>query len=437
MKKFFIAAIVALVCLGLALPAMAKVVVGGRITHDVFYFSQNSDRVRSQTTYSGGGVPTFPYPQPNPQSSFSVMEWKMPTALNRLNVAYSNDDNTIRGFIELRGGNSGDKIVSTGNYTGSALFAGSGVIWNYAWIDWVLGPNDYLRFGRQTQSFSIRAPDTFLGHTRGHIIGVNFGNLNGGASRDGVRWFHKFSDVVSLDVGLYDPSNDGGEAVMGFTPEVIGGATARVLEENVLPRIDIALPLNFGAFRLYPSVTYLKQSYDQVSAGREDTVDVWGGSLAARWAVGPLTFDAEVTYGQNLGNASYSGGGGTVPLGFSANALVAGNDSINDADVTAWWLDVGWKIGPATIHGIVGSMKIKRDDDPTSTVLASGIATGTNLDTNRWMYGISVPIAIAKGFTVRPEIMGYDWDTSATVGNASEVDFGKEYIVGVQFELIF
>jgi hypothetical protein len=53
------------------------------------------------------------------------------------------------------------------------------------------------------------------------------------------------------------------------------------------------------------------------------------------------------------------------------------------------------------------------------------------------MYGLSCPISIAKGFTIRPELMGYDRDSGATVGNTTERNFGKEYIVGVQFQLTF
>ena len=422
MKKFFIVAIVALVCLGLTMPAVAKVKVGGRIVQDILYYSANDSRVRSSQTFAGGGVPAFPVVAANPDSSFSSVDFRLPFPLNRLNVAYSNDDNTIRGFIELRGGTGVDNM--------DAKAATSVFVWNYAWIDWVLSPNDYLRFGRQTQSFSIRAPSQFMGFNRGHIVGQQFGNLNGGSSRDGARWFHKFNDTVDLVIGLYDPRTDGAEPIKLFSPAVIGGATATVLEENVLPRLDVAVPLNFGSFKVWPSFTYLQQKFDQAAPGTEDTIDVWGISVAAQFATGPLTFDAEITVGENLGVPSYAGAAIALPVGWNANASAgAGNDSINDAKVTSWWLDVGWKVGPATIHGIVGALGMKREDDPT--------AAGSNADITRWMYGISVPIAIAKGFTIRPELMGYDLDTGATIGNTTEVDFGKEYLVGVQFQLVF
>ncbi|MBW1773648.1 MAG: hypothetical protein JRJ82_12255 [Deltaproteobacteria bacterium] len=423
MKKFFIVAIVALVCLGLTMPAVAKVKVGGRITQDVIYYSANDSRTRSLAQFGGAGVPAFPVAAPNPDSSFSSVDIRLPRPLNRVNVTYSNDDNTIRGFIEIRGGSNPGALDA---------MAGDNVQWNYAWIDWVLGPNDFFRFGRQTQNFAIRAPATFMGFNRGHIVGNNFGNVHGGTARNGVRWYHTFNDTVKLQVMLLDPDTDGAEAIKAFSPQVIGGATANVLEENVLPRLDVTVPLNFGSVRLWPSFTYLQQKYDQTAPGTEDTVDIWGVALGGRVTAGPLTFDAEITIGENLGVGNYVGAAGAVPVAWNAGAGAgAGVDSINDAKVTAWWLDVGWKIGPATIHGIVGSFTIKREDDPMPAGASS------NIDLTRWMYGINVPIAVAKGFTIRPEIMAYDMDSGATVANVTEVDFGKEFLIGVQFVLVF
>lgn len=438
MKKFFIVSLAVLLCLGMTLPAAAKIQVGGMITQDVFYFSQNDSRTRSLTAFGGAGVPSFPAAAINPESTFSVVDFRLPQALNRINVAYSNDDNTIRGFIEIRGGTGTGADGYANNAARAAAFGRAAyyqnnvtdpdysVVWNYAWIDWVLSPKDFIRFGRQTQAFAIRAPDQFLGQGRGHIVGAGFGNVHGGSSRDGIRWYHTFTDAVRLEVAVYDPANDAAEVIAGATPIVIGGATATVLEENVLPRIDITMPLFFGNLSLWPSVTYLQQKYDQVGPGAEDTVDIWGVAVGARYVLGPVTFDGEVTFGENLGVGNYAGATGAAPARFAA---VGAPGQINDAKIVAWWLDVGWKIGPATIHGIVGASNVKREDDIT--------AGGTNLDFTRWMYGLSVPITIAKGFTIRPEAMGYDYDSGATVGNTSEVDNGKEFVIGVQFQLVF
>jgi len=450
MKKFFIVSLAVLLCLGMTLPAVAKVKVGGMITQDVFYFDQNADRVRSQTRFGGGGVPAYPNPAYNPESKFTVVDFRLPQALNRLNVAYSNDDNTIRGFIEVRGGSgfNSDTLRDGRIFPPFAYQAGNvlrdgnpgnALVWNYAWIDWVLSPKDFIRFGRQTQAFSIRAPNQFMGQNRGHIVGINFGNMNGGTSRDGVRWYHRFTDQVRFELAIYDPDNDGAEAIGGFSPQIIGGSIATVIEENVLPRIDITMPLFFGNLSIWPSLTYTKQKYDQVAPGKEDTVDIWGISVAGEYVWGPVSFNGELTFGENLGNGNYVGAANAVAAGYNPATGAPGWNRmfINDAKVLAWWFDLGWKIGPATIHGIVGNSSVKREDDIRTANPVTGAAMGTNIDQSMWMYGVSIPISIAKGFTIRPEIMGYDYDTDATVSNTTEVDFGKEFCIGVQFQLVF
>jgi hypothetical protein len=52
------------------------------------------------------------------------------------------------------------------------------------------------------------------------------------------------------------------------------------------------------------------------------------------------------------------------------------------------------------------------------------------------MYGISVPIPVAKVFIIRPELMFYDldeWDRE----NLVDIDRGKYMIFGVQFQIVF
>jgi len=52
------------------------------------------------------------------------------------------------------------------------------------------------------------------------------------------------------------------------------------------------------------------------------------------------------------------------------------------------------------------------------------------------MYGISWPISVAKGFTIRPELMFYDYDDSAQI-EGSQFDRGSEWVLGVQAMLVF
>jgi len=55
------------------------------------------------------------------------------------------------------------------------------------------------------------------------------------------------------------------------------------------------------------------------------------------------------------------------------------------------------------------------------------------------MYGVSVPIDLAKGFRIRPELMFYNNGTLKTNDNGvtPNVDNGKYMIAGVQFQITF
>jgi hypothetical protein len=399
MKKFLIIALTAVFCLALAGPAMAKVSVSGMLTSDYYYLDQNEQR-------AGGNGNTF-------------TQFDLPRVFNRLTIKYASDDNAIRGLMELRGGEVGGGTTTDPAYV------------NYAWIDWQLSPAAYLRFGRQTQAFSIMAPQQMVGFQSGHVVGIGYGNIHGGSSRDGVRLYYKFSDMARIEVQLLDPDNDGNEVIGGVTFQGItfpafstqAGGVRR--EENVIPRFDVSLPLTFGNVVIEPSFTYLKQEYDEVAAGWDDSVDIWGLALGGRGAFGMFSFAAEINYGQNLGDGNYVGGA-------PANALAYTPDGgstwlVEDAKILAFWLQIGLKLGPSTVYGIYGQSKTEWDN------LASPGVTG---EVTRKMYGISWPISVVKGFTIRPELMFYDLDDGARFGT-SRVDFGDETLFGIQAMLVF
>jgi hypothetical protein len=85
---------------------------------------------------------------------------------------------------------------------------------------------------------------------------------------------------------------------------------------------------------------------------------------------------------------------------------------------------VAFKLGPATINGTFGQARYEND--------------GVDTDVRTTMYGISVPITMAKGFTVRPEVFRYDYgDGSKGRVAGVETDFGTEIVGGVQFQITF
>jgi hypothetical protein len=75
-----------------------------------------------------------------------------------------------------------------------------------------------------------------------------------------------------------------------------------------------------------------------------------------------------------------------------------------------------------------GQIDYENDEGPTSLP--------TLYDYTQKFYGISWAIGVAKGFTIRPELMFYDFDKDAQVAG-STINFGKEWLLGLQFMLVF
>lgn len=456
MKKLLLGLVAAMCCLAMAAPVLADIKVGGMITSDLYYWERSKERFQALTP---GATTLF--------EDLSLVRFAMPQAWNRLWVDYKSDDKKLAGYIQLRtGGAKAYAGTNTGNAATATGFNENNFTWEYAWIDWHFNPNFYLRVGRQTQTFAIYTPDQNMGHVDGHIIGSGFGNIHGGTSRDGIRAYIKFSDMVRMEVQLLDPNSEPGatDELTGFRANAVGALTAlyatpafgltaaqaaaraaaegaALQEENTIPRVDISLPIKIANFSIEPSVTWLRQEFNipstLVGLGGDDKVDIWAAALGAKAGFGPFTISGEVTYGQNLGWGNYVGAQGfAVP---SINVDASNNIQIEDAKTLAAWIELEFNFGPFAIQGIVGRDRTKVDEIP-------GIADSATENTT-WMYGLNFPIKVAKNFTVTPNIFLYDYDDGGDVtavnlatggiARTRDIDRGTELMVGVQFNLTF
>jgi hypothetical protein len=407
MKKLMMGVAAAICCLIMAAPVMAQVKIDGMITTDFFVFDEDAERynpLRQNATQGHEGRTTT--------------NINLPQALNRFGVSWTSDDKKVHGRIQLRYG-------SPTGVRGFGLQQAFDP--EYAYIDYYWTPNFWTRFGRVEQTFAIMAPSQSLGQSMGHIVGASWGNVHGGTARDGIKGYFKFNDNVRLEIEMIDPDTDGGEAVAGGTVKP-GGNGAAILEENVLPRLDMALNLKFGNFVIEPSFTYLKQKYEMLAAGEEDTVDIWGLALGMSAGFGPFKISGELTYGQNLGDGNYVGATGATALRYRNTA---NNSVIEDTDCWAAWIDMGFNFGPFEIHGIVGTFQYDNDGNPTNVA-------ATEIDREKWMYGLNFPIKVTKNFTIKPEIMYYQDDYAMKDGtSALTIDQGSELVAGIQFQLVF
>jgi len=381
MKKLLIFGLAALLVAAFTVPAMAKTTVGGIIFTDLYYYKRSQEMMPDN---NANGHIRLEIPQ-----------------ITRLRAKWTNEDN-VGMYIEFGLG-------------GTQGAAGASLRHAYGW--WDVSPMFQIMAGHSTTPFSVLNPSQLLGTQSGslNIIGVGYGDFYSGRFPQ-VRGTFRFGKVARLEVALVDPN--GGSF----------GPWAAAQNNTKVPRIDIGVPIYAGPVHIYPSFLYQHRTVDNVvPAGTDNDLDTYIGSLGVKAGFGPFGISAEGNYGQNWGNTrglfgSAAFNNGAVAL---SSATLLNNGKIHDADTYSFWVDLSYKFGPITPHLMYGQMKSKNEN-----------AAGRKMEAKSQMWGVSVPIDLAKGFRVRPELMWYDNGDTTTEGSAS-VDNGKYAIYGVQFQITF
>jgi hypothetical protein len=404
MKKLFVIGIAALLLVAFTMPAMAKVKIGGIIFTDFYYIDRDKENASAKGVGDG-------------KTSYNTTAIQLPN-ITRLYGRWTNEDN-VGMYIEFGIGQTGGAIDDSSD-------DGVGLRHAYGW--WDVNPMFQILAGKTTTPFSPLNPSQLLGTRSGslNIIGVGYGDFYSGRFVQ-LRGTFNFGKVARLAIALVDPN---GKLAAGDLHPVTSG-----VNNTTIPRIDIGVPLYLGPVHLYPGFCYQHRSYDNSTYGGkpiDNNINSYIGSLGAKLGVGPFALAAEGNWGKNWANMR--GLAGTSPsVAWRADgvnpisaATVDASNKINDAETFSWWVDLSFKFGPVTPHVIYGMQKSKN-------VL---IGTNTKVEAKTQMVGLSVPIDLAKGFRIRPELMWYD-DGDGEVAGSQSTDFGKYAIYGVQFQITF
>jgi hypothetical protein len=404
MKKLFVIGIAALLLVAFTMPAMAKVKIGGIIFTDFYYIDRDKENALAKGVGDG-------------KTSYNTTAIQLPN-ITRLYGRWTNEDN-VGMYIEFG-------IGETGGAIDDASDDGVGLRHAYGW--WDVNPMFQILAGKTTTPFSPLNPSQLLGTRSGslNIIGVGYGDFYSGRFVQ-LRGTFNFGKVARLAIALVDPN---GKLAAGDLHPVTSG-----VNNTTIPRIDIGVPLYLGPVHLYPGFCYQHRSYDNSTYGGkpiDNNINSYIGSLGAKLGVGPFALAAEGNWGKNWANMR--GLAGTSPsVAWRADgvnpisaATVDASNKINDAETYSWWVDLSFKFGPVTPHVMYGQQKSKN-------VL---IGTNTKVEAKTQMVGLSVPIDLAKGFRIRPELMWYD-DGDGQVAGSKSTDFGKYAIYGVQFQITF
>jgi hypothetical protein len=423
MKKFLVLVLTGICCLALAVPAMGGVKISGMITSDWNYVDRDSARAARVSGTAPLGVAPGQLVYDN---GFEDMSFDIPYPLTWLSASYVSKDKVVTGLLRLRFGSAGAANLNRPNNGNLDLY--------YAWIGYKFSDRFSMRFGRQNTILAPMSPSQLSGFAQwGHIVGIGFGNQNHTSTRDGMTAEFRLSPMVRLQMGIFDNDTDGAEAPPLFGTDVVpaGSIPPVVREENDLPRFDIALPINWNWLTLVPSFSWMTQEYDQVAAGSQNDVDIWAGALSARASFGPFSIEGEITFGENLGSGNYSGGSLLNSAQTRWFNATTNTWHIADTDDLAWYIELSWKFGPATLYGMYGQLNSESEGNPMVGLDAA------EYDVTRQFYGFACPISIGGGFTIRPELFFYEYDDSALMAGNQNLDMGEEMLIALLFMLHF
>lgn len=421
MKKLFIAAMAAMLCVCFALPAVAEVTTGGMIWVDTYIRDINEEDAvdglsAGSTTLHNG-----------------VEDLQINTPLDRTYVrfSYTNSKGNLGGHVFIFAGSIND-ADNTSEMNSQA----------YIW--WKPMPNLTLNMGKVSQFIGGVAPNLPLGDAEYYRnindtgvtnnqaaatqvpAGIAFGNLHT-SSKPGFTAEYKINDMFSVNVGLFDPDYDGVDNDR-FTFLSTRGAGTTALGEGVLPRLDISVPIKIGNFYIQPKAGWLRKEYDQVAAPRDDEFDIWVVGADASFKLGPVTLLAEYAYGENLGAGNFTGGLSTLgPSAYDTDGDGIA-ETIVDIETTMWFAEINWAITPK-ILAIANYGQLDWEDPGTSAANKLEIE-------DRSFWSVSFRYAIMPNFFVHPSYIRLD-NGETTFGNFPTTDNGYTDYYGVSFYVLF
>jgi len=205
----------------------------------------------------------------------------------------------------------------------------------------------------------------------------------------------------------------GGFKIAAVEPAVV--AAAGTTSKVTLPKLEAAYNGAFGPVNLHVSGGWVGFENVDNATNASKTASAMVGQVMAKYNAGPLMVGGSFLYGINLGNYGWNVG----PAG-AAGLTVVGTE-VKDTTTMAFTVIVGFTI--SDMLGIEGGYGY--------TVNSYDSAVSSN-DDPAMAYYLQLPITLADGVFIIPEVGKYDFDE-----NAAKAKEGNLTYFGAKFQINF
>jgi len=391
MRKLLVLLVAAAFVFTMALPAMAagekKVDLYGSVR--VMTYIYDTDKENNGTNFDD-----------------SDLIWALDEGSSRFGARFSAGDIGANVEIRPRDKNTG---ASPSNGADSLLRQ-----WNATWN---FGQGTLLVGQAYTPSFHPICNECLVG---GGGVLDGYGDNGVSVRGNGLQvWFPIKAVNGMLKIAALNPADDTAAiGVAGF-----GAAYASNIDQS-LPQIEAGLSMAFGPLDVYLRGLY--KTFDSVNtATNEDvSVDTWLLGIDATYSMGPFYAKGLFYTAQNLYEMS-SAGAPPQNWVWAPEAFVG--TSVEDVDHYGWFAVVGFKFNDkVAFEGGYGQKHTEQNR--TASLIEYKDETSAIV--------FFLPITVAKGFTVTPEVLIADQGEQEIAG-VKQGDRGKKTYYGLYWRIDF
>ena len=277
MKKFFVVVLAIGLCLAIAMPASAKLMIKGGVDTVMSWENQEQDYMVNSA--KGG------------KAGDTDRDWWALDAGKKggVDFFYTNDAGNFGVTIGI-----GDPGSDNWNATH----------WGQAYGWWQINPMFKVTIGKQK---GFHGAYSAINHKGKVVKGSVPGDINSDEVDAGIRLDAKLSDNFSFSFMVADSEGmTTGPTAWGLGAAA-GGTWAANDNEQETPTIMAALFGSFGPISFAPSYTAGKFEYEwdlgaTAANTTEDELSWWAASIPVKASIGPVTFSGEYNWGDNLGH---------------------------------------------------------------------------------------------------------------------------------------